>query len=158
MNSYRLNRSSPISSAYLSAMQADFNKIRNAGLKCIVRFAYSDNDAAGQRDASKAQILAHILQVKPILNTNIDVISIMQAGFIGTWGEWYYTDFFGMSPTATDYANRKEVVDGILSALPVSRMVQIRTPSLKQKMYNSTSALTQSQAYSGTNIAQTWTS
>lgn len=147
-------RTSPISSAYLSAMQADFNKIRNAGLKCIVRFAYSDNDAAGQRDASKAQILAHILQVKPLLSTNVDVISVMQAGFIGSWGEWYYTDSFGMAPTATDYANRKEVVDGILSALPVSRMVQIRTPSLKQKTYNSTSALTQSQAYNGTNIAR----
>lgn len=147
-------RTSPISSAYLSAMQADFNKIRNAGLKCIVRFAYSDNDAAGQRDASKAQILAHILQVKPILTTNVDVISVMQAGFIGSWGEWYYTDSFGMSPTATDYANRKEVVDGILSALPASRMVQMRTPSLKQKTYNSTSALAQSQAYNGTNIAR----
>ena len=147
-------RTSPISSAYLSAMQADFNKIRSAGLKCIVRFAYSDNDVAGQRDASKAQILAHIQQVKPLLNTNVDVISVMQAGFIGSWGEWYYTDFFGMNPSASDFSNRKEVLDGILSALPASRMVQIRTPSLKQKTYLSTSALTESQAYNGTNIAR----
>jgi hypothetical protein len=144
---------SPISSSYLNAMQADFNKIRIAGLKCIVRFAYSDN-TNGKLDASKAQILAHIAQLKPLLVSNVDIISSMQAGFIGTWGEWYYTDYFGMNPNATDYANRKEVVDALLSALPDSRMVQIRTPSLKQKTYNSTTALSQSQAFNKSNMAR----
>lgn len=147
-------RSSPISQDYLTKVQADFNAIRNAGIKCIVRFAYSDTDAAGQRDASKAQILAHIEQLRPILQSNVDVIAVMQAGFIGSWGEWYYTDYFGMSPTSTDYANRKAVVDGILSALPASRMVQIRTPKLKQNTYSTTSALTQSQAYNGSALSR----
>jgi hypothetical protein len=143
----------PISSSYLSSMQSDFNKIRSAGLKCIVRFAYSDN-INGALDASKAQILAHIQQVKPMLIANVDVIATMQAGFIGSWGEWYYTNYFGMSPTTADYANRKEVVDAILAALPSSRMVQLRTPTLKQKTYTTTTALSQSQAFNGTNIAR----
>ena len=146
--------STPISSAYLNAMQADFNKIRTAGLKCVVRFAYSDSENSKQRDASKAQILSHILQLKPLLETNSDIISVMQAGFIGSWGEWYYTDYFGINPTATDYANRKEVIDALLSALPNSRMIQLRTPLLKQKTFNSTTALTQSQAYNNSNIAR----
>ena len=146
--------SAPISSAYLNAMQADFNKIRIAGLKCVVRFAYSDSDTAKQRDASKAQILSHILQLKPLLETNADIISVMQAGFIGSWGEWYYTDYFGINPTATDYANRKEVIDAILSALPNSRMIQVRTPLLKQKTFNTTTALTQSQAYNNSALAR----
>ena len=59
-----------------------------------------------------------------------------------------------MNPNATDYANRKEVVDALLSALPDSRMVQIRTPSLKQKTYNSTTALSQSQAFNKSNMAR----
>ena len=146
--------STPISSAYLNAMQADFNKIRTAGLKCVVRFAYSDSENSKQRDASKAQILSHILQLKPLLETNSDIISVMQAGFIGSWGEWYYTDYFGINPTATDYANRKEVIDALLSALPNSRMIQLRTPLLKQKTFNTTTALTQSQAYNNSNIAR----
>ena len=144
----------PISSAYLNAMQADFNKIRTAGLKCVVRFAYSDSENSKQRDASKAQILSHILQLKPLLESNSDIISVMQAGFIGSWGEWYYTDYFGINPTATDYANRKEVIDALLSAFPNSRMIQLRTPLLKQKTFNSTTALTQSQAYNNSNIAR----
>jgi hypothetical protein len=146
--------STPISSAYLNAMQADFNKIRTAGLKCVVRFAYSDSENSKQRDASKAQILSHILQLKPLLESNSDIISVMQAGFIGSWGEWYYTDYFGINPTATDYANRKEVIDALLSALPNSRMIQLRTPLLKQKTFNTTTALTQSQAYNNSNIAR----
>ncbi|ESU24885.1 hypothetical protein FEDK69T_04390 [Flavobacterium enshiense DK69] len=147
-------RNGPISQDYLTKMQADFNAIRNAGMKAIVRFAYSDDEAPGQRDASKAQILAHIEQVKPILQNNADVIAVMQAGFIGSWGEWYYTDHFGMSPTSTDYANRKEVVDAILNALPSSRMVQIRTPKLKQKTYLTTAALTQNQAFNGSTLSR----
>ncbi|UOK41735.1 MULTISPECIES: DUF4832 domain-containing protein [Flavobacterium] len=149
-------RNGPISQDYLNKMQTDFNTLRNAGLKCIIRFAYSNDDAPGQRDASKAQILAHIQQVKPLLQNNADVIAVVQAGFIGTWGEWYYTDHFGMSSplTSTDYANRKEVVDALLNALPSSRMVQMRTPQLKQKLYSTSSALTQNQAFNSSAVSR----
>lgn len=147
-------RNGPISQDYLNKVQADLNAVRNAGMKAIVRFAYSDSDVAGQRDASKAQVLAHIEQLKPILQSNVDVIAVMQAGFIGSWGEWYYTDNFGMSPSSTDYANRRAVVDAILGALPSSRMVQIRTPKLKQNTYSTTAALTDSQAYSGSALSR----
>ena len=135
----------PISQTYLDNMQNDFNKIRNAGIKCIVRFAYSSETTLGQRDASKAQILAHIQQLSGILRTNGDVIATVQAGFIGTWGEWYYTDSFGMNPTTADYANRKEVLESLLNAIPADRTVQIRTPKLKQRMFDTSTPITQAQ-------------
>ncbi|RZJ35018.1 MAG: DUF4832 domain-containing protein [Flavobacterium sp.] len=147
--------SSPISSTYLSSMQSDFAKIRAAGLKCIVRFAYSDDNGNGQpQDATKAQILAHIAQLKPILLANADIIPLAQAGFIGAWGEWYYTSNFGMNPTATDYANRKEVLNALLGALPAGRMVQIRTPSLKMNTLNNNSPISLTQAYTNTTTAR----
>ena len=145
---------SPISQSYLANMQADFNKIRNAGLKCIIRFAYSDETTLGQRDASKTQILAHIAQLKPYLENNVDIITVMQAGFIGTWGEWYYTDYFGMPPTTADYASRKQIVDALLNALPVSRMIQLRTPQLKQKTYLSNNSITDNQAFTQTALSR----
>jgi len=144
----------PISQAYLENMRSDFTKIRNAGIKCVVRFAYSDETTLGQRDASKTQILAHLQQLAPILQSNADVIATVQAGFIGTYGEWYYTDHFGMNPTAADYANRREIVDAILNALPTNRTVQIRTPKLKQKLFYTTTALTQTQGLSTTSLAR----
>lgn len=146
---------SPISASYLNSMQADFDKIRNAGLKTVIRFAYSDVNGSSQpQDATKARILEHIQQLKPYLIANVDVITAVQAGFIGSWGEWYYTDHFGMNPTAADYANRKEVVDALLLALPSSRMVQMRTPSLKQKTYLTNAALTDSQAFGTSSVAR----
>jgi hypothetical protein len=78
---------SPISANYLSAMQTDFDRVRQAGLKCIVRFSYSnDNSATVVWDATKAQVLAHITQLTPVLKNNIDVIAVVQAGFVGVWG------------------------------------------------------------------------
>lgn len=145
---------SPISDSFLNNMRIDLERIRNAGVKCIIRFAYSNQTTLGQRDASKTQILQHISQLSPILSSNSDVIAAIQAGFIGTWGEWYYTDHFGMNPTTTDYANRKEIVDALLTALPSNIKIQLRTPKLKQKLFNTTTALTQSQFLANSSIAR----
>ena len=46
-------------------------------------------------DAPKNIVLNHIAQLKPLLQDNADVIACMQMGFIGTWGENYYSDYFG---------------------------------------------------------------
>ena len=40
-------------------------------------------------------VLQHLTQLAPILNEHSDVILAVQHGFIGTWGEGYYTDHFG---------------------------------------------------------------
>jgi hypothetical protein len=145
---------SPISSTYLSNMQSDFTKMRAAGVKCIIRFAYSDDPDDSPLDATKAQVLAHINQVKPILQANADVIACVQAGFVGAWGEWYYTDNFGFPPNATDYANRRDIVNALLDALPAGKMVQLRTPKLKRTLYNTNSPLTLTQAFTDANIAR----
>ena len=126
---------SSISNSYLNNMQSDFDAMRQAGIKCVIRFAYSNN-TNGAYDASKAQMLSHINQLTPYLTHNSDVISVVQAGFIGVWGEWYYTDHFGMAPNSTDYNNRKEIVEALLNALPNDRMVQLRTPAFKRNMYD----------------------
>ena len=78
---------SSISSTFLSSIQNDLNLIRMAGLKAIIRFTYSDSTDQ-PKDASKTQILEHINQLKGILVQNVDIIAFVQAGFIGTWGEW----------------------------------------------------------------------
>jgi Domain of unknown function (DUF4832)/Domain of unknown function (DUF4874)/Secretion system C-terminal sorting domain len=154
-------KTSSIPQSYLTNMQTDFNRIRNAGLKAIIRFTYSNSESATVKDASKTMILAHLQQLQPLLTANVDVISLMQAGFIGAWGEWYYTsqsEFggYGYNNTAlttSNIANRKAVIDEMLAALPSSRMVQIRTPTFKRSMY-STTALPESVAFNKTSIAR----
>jgi len=142
-----------ISSTYLDNMQTDFNNIRTAGFKAIIRFSYSNAQGSGAQQPSKAQILQHISQLAPIMAANKDVILTHQAGFIGTWGEWYYTNSaeFGTSGaiSAAQMANRKEIIDAMLAATPAEIPIQVRYPGLKIAMYGTT-RLTPSTAYKNT--------
>jgi hypothetical protein len=133
----------PITSTYLTNMQTDFNRIRNAGSKVIVRFTYTSNSSTVYQP-TKAQILAHIQQLTPVINANRDVIVSIQAGFIGRYGEWYYTGSseFGDGNftilTNTQWNNRKEVMDRMISSFNSSIPLQVRYIFAKQKMYGNT--------------------
>lgn len=138
----------PIDAAALAMFESQAVAVRKAGLKMVLRFAYAETSD----DASVARVLAHIDQLAPYLRRNSDVISVMQSGFVGAWGEGYYTKNFGDrgNITAQDWANRKAVVDKLLSVLPLTRMVQLRTPKMKRTMYGST-ALTPGEAFNNSN-------
>jgi hypothetical protein len=141
-------KNSPISQAQLDRFQRQANTVRAAGLKMIVRFAYTASESGD--DAPLSRVTAHLDQLAPYLSANSDVISVVQTGLVGAWGEWYYTQNFGNtgSVSQTDWNNRKAVVDKLLSVLPSSRMVQLRTPQFKRTMYG-TSAISAAQAYNG---------
>ena len=125
----------PISASFLSAMQADFDSIRVQGCKAVVRFAYNQDQTSPFAEPTKARILAHIEQLKPLFKQNSDVIAVLQQGFIGAWGEGYYTEIFytGGQATAQNWLDRTEMLNAILAALPAERMIQVRTPQMKQK-------------------------
>ncbi|QRO00674.1 DUF4832 domain-containing protein [Archangium violaceum] len=146
-------KNSPISQAQLDRFQRQANTVRAAGLKMIVRFAYTLSTAGD--DVPLSRVTAHLDQLAPYLSAHSDVIAVVQTGLIGAWGEWYYTQNFGNagSVSQTDWNNRKAVVDKLLSVLPATRMVQLRTPKFKRTMYG-TSALSAAQAYNGTAVAR----
>ena len=133
----------PITSTYLTNMQTDFNRIRSAGAKVLVRFTYTSSTATVYQP-TKAQILTHIAQLAPVVNANKDVIVSIQAGFIGRYGEWYYTGSteFGSgnytAVTTAQWNNRKEITDRMTSSFDVSIPLQLRYVYAKQKMYGNT--------------------
>ncbi|MBR4826289.1 MAG: DUF4874 domain-containing protein [Bacteroidales bacterium] len=123
-----------ISSTYLKKVQQCFDAIRSGGCKAIVRFAYRVDQSTSELDQEPEVniVLKHIEQVKPYLQKNEDVLFVLQAGFIGTWGEWYYTTHFN------SMKDRKKVTDALLEAVPVSRQIELRTPAFKKKIYGFT--------------------
>jgi hypothetical protein len=141
---------STISTAYLGQMQADFDTVRAVGLKAVVRFAYTDREYLC--DASKEWILTHTEQLHSVLETNSDVVAVMQAGFIGAWGEWWHSCHF--TPDG-DWDDRREVLFSVLDVLPITRMTQLRTPRYKQIIFSTTSPISPSQAHSDTGLART---
>ncbi len=144
---------SDINETYLSNIQTDFENVRTAGLKIIVRFSYSNAQGSTPQQPIKSQILSHISQLSTILNNNKDIIFSHQAGFIGTWGEWYYTNSteFGTDGniTNTQWLNRKEIVDAMLVATPQEIPIQVRYAGIKTTLYGNT-LLTEQTAYLNT--------
>ncbi|WP_378187428.1 DUF4832 domain-containing protein [Aquimarina sp. W85] len=150
-----LNRN--INKTYLENIQGDFDNIRTAGLKVIARFSYSNARGTTPQQPIKSQILTHISQLSPLLHTNKDVVFSVQAGFIGTWGEWYYTNSteFGTdgSISQDQWANRKEIIDAMLTALPIEVPIQVRYAAIKTTMYGTTQ-LNEQTAYQDTQNAR----
>ncbi len=144
-------KESPLSTIFLNSIKTDFDIARLAGVKVIPRFTYTNITKSGNcpegficppyGDARKEIVLEHIAQLKNVLFENADVIACVQMGFIGVWGEQYYTDYFGdASNNATqgklvdqNWLDRIEVLNALLNAVPKDRMVQVRYPQLKQR-------------------------
>lgn len=145
----------PLSEQTLQNFHQDMNTLRAAGAKAIPRFVYTTTQNGANQgrvcpegficppygDAPKNIVLQHIQQLKPFFEQHQDVIAAVQMGFIGTWGEQYYTDHFG-DPSSNggqgklldqNWKDREDVLRALLDAVPSSRMVQVRYPQLKQR-------------------------
>ncbi|PHI18391.1 hypothetical protein CEQ90_18260 [Lewinellaceae bacterium SD302] len=168
--------SGAISTADLNLIANDFAIARAAGIKLIPRFTYtispSSSGCSGDicppyGDAPKSVVMDHIDQLQPILQNNADVIATLQMGFIGIWGENYYTDFFGDASQGPDFKlsdqnwqDRIDVLAALLSALPAKRNVQVRYPQMKQRFVygidapTNSAPITAAQAYTGSAISR----
>ncbi|MBR1807863.1 MAG: DUF4832 domain-containing protein [Paludibacteraceae bacterium] len=154
LNNYYLKdyRNCAIPDSYLEVVRNNMQALRDGGCKCILRFAYTDNESQTPREAPVDTVLKHISQIKPILQEYADVIFAMEAGFVGTWGEWYYTTYFKHQPSAReDFVDRRRVLDALLDALPKERMICVRTPDFKRSCfgYGLKDTITLAEAFNG---------
>ena len=117
----------PISPEKLGLLQKSIDLVRKNGLKMVLRFAY-EKDMKRRRGPVLADILGHIDQLAPIIRGNADVVFVMQAGFVGAWGEWH-SSTHGLEK---DHAALAAIVARILEVLPADRMTQVRVPKYKR--------------------------
>jgi Domain of unknown function (DUF4874)/Domain of unknown function (DUF4832) len=116
-----------LSGALLADLDAAFVRARKAGIKVMLRFAYnypeSSQEYADAKDATLARVLEHIAQLKPFIAANADTITVMQAGFIGAWGEGHTSSNGLDTPT-----NKGKIRDALLAATPADMQLQFRYP------------------------------
>ena len=134
---------SPISASFLSNFDQDCATARAAGVKVIIRFNYTNDTHTGTcpgqsicppyGDASKAVVLNHISQLQPYLKKNADIIACMQMGFIGIWGEGYFSDYFG------DASTQGKLLDAKTAELIVQLLGNLAAWTRKLKSGNNTS-------------------
>ena len=145
-------RSGALSAAMLQGFDDDMQVLRDKGFKCVLRFAYTE-DENDKNDAGRARVLAHIAQLKPHLAANADVIYVLEAGFVGVWGEWYYSNNFG-NETQQLTADRRAVLTALLDACPQDRFLLTRYPLIKIQYFGDEDTLTVAEAFTGTDRAR----
>jgi uncharacterized protein DUF4832/uncharacterized protein DUF4874/type IX secretion system substrate protein len=137
-----------LSDTFLNILRADLNMAREGGMKLVLRFSYTNSQTGA--DAPLDIITNHINQIQPIFQENYDVIAYVEAGFIGAWGEWYYSSN-GLNNTN----DRRAVLFNLLDALPTERSVVVRTPSYKRDIFENDAPLSPEEAYSGSHRSRT---
>jgi hypothetical protein len=153
-----------LSQEFLDKLSQDFNNARSAGFKLIPLFSYTwpgsaDFDQHPERlenqDAPVADVLRHLEQLKPVVQKNVDVIAMWDAGFIGAWGEWHTStnNLIGSTIGSEVNSNTRQIVNKLLEVVPVNRMITLRTPRYKQQLVDKT-ALTSSEAFTGSSKAR----
>lgn len=152
-------RDKPFSEEFLQGIQAGFDEARKQGIKVNPRVVYNSGPHPGSvaeygDDAPLHIVLQHIAQLKPLWHKNKDIINLIDAGFIGGWGEWH-TSAHGLD----SLHNRRKILFAILDALPKDRMVVIRAPHYKRAIFtgsevNGDSVITSETAFDGSHLSR----
>lgn len=118
----------------LKRLEESFAAVRKNGIKLLLCFRYEMN-AKDKKGPTTEIILSHIKQLKPILLRNMDIIAVLQAGFIGLYGEWHRSYHrLDRNPAA-----QKKILRALLDILPAGRKMVIRYPRHKNTFVKSVS-------------------
>lgn len=141
-------KSQDLPEVILSAFDEDMQELRKYGLKCVLRFAYTERQS-DKEDAKPEWVKRHLEQLKPHLASNADVIYVIEAGFVGVWGEWYYSNNYG-NETQHVTANRRKVIEYLFENVPEDRFILFRYPMIQQEYLDDMNPLTDAEGFSGT--------
>lgn len=144
LEKYKVNGST-IDATYLALVDADLAAIKAAGCRARIRFAYDDTyqgTGPWTSDVNQATVVSHIQQLAPTINKYADVVDAIDAGFVGTYGEWFYTSNFltGTAPdslAAADVTARNAVISQLLTSLDARVFVNMRYPAERQNYLRS---------------------
>ena len=118
-----------------------FSIIRKNGYKVIFRIVY---DSVGQANPEPEFniILQHMEDLKEIYATNKDIIFVVEAGFLGTNGEWVNGKY-------DKYMTEKnKVIEKLLEIVPEEVQISFRKPIYITDYLSSKNTVTESNAFS----------
>lgn len=95
--------SGPLSATMLADIDSRLAAFQGTGMRVMPRFIYNYGPIGSTaQDAPLSVILNHVDQLAPIVLKYKDIVFALEAGFIGTWGEWH--DSTNGNDTATAQA------------------------------------------------------
>jgi len=120
LNISDFNDGSPFTEAMLNDLNRNMEQIRQSGAMTIVRFAY-DFDGNINTEPDIEDIVAHIHQLTDFFHQNEDIITVVESGLIGPWGEQH-----GSAIVMPENLNR--IIEALLIAVPDTRTINVRRP------------------------------
>jgi hypothetical protein len=141
------HRTQTIPESRLNDIRAAFANQRAAGVKGILRIVYNQESAG--TDTTLAWIEAHLQQLRPVLEENLDMIAFYQAGIIGAWGEWHSsTNNLDTAP------GRAAVWQLLVQYLPGCQSIAVRTPTYVYELEGANLPLAPGAAFGCTGAAR----
>ncbi|MCQ2194838.1 MAG: DUF4832 domain-containing protein [Paludibacteraceae bacterium] len=116
--------SQPLTQDMLDAFEAMLDGVRSRGKSAVVRFAYDPwYNGAKNCDPDQSLILTHLKQLAEVYARNTDVITFVELGMYGSWGEMH------SSVNATN-ENIAEALQTLLVATPPEIKIGVRRPDI----------------------------
>jgi hypothetical protein len=114
----------PLPASMLQDIDTRLAAYQGTGMRLLLRFTYNFGPIGpGSMDAPIDVIAQHLDQLAPIVLKHSDLIFALEAGFIGTWGEWHDSTHGNDSASA-----HKVVLDKELSYFGGVFPILVRTP------------------------------
>jgi len=104
----------------LESFEQTLKLIKSNGGTAIIRFAYTF-EGEKNKEPSMEMLLIHIRQLCPIITRNQEVISYIELGFFGPWGEMHSSDICTQE-------NVKKALDTMLENTPKNIKIGVRQP------------------------------
>ncbi len=117
----------PLPTAFVASLAGGFSRLRAAGVKALLRFAY-DSGYNATLNYTWPTVFSHVEQLSPVVRANADVLFALQAGFVGAWGEWH-SSLNNLEANAS--ALGQLLAAELEQLLPPDRFVQVRSPAHK---------------------------
>ncbi len=109
---------------FFTSLENTLQSARMNGATVGIRFRYDDNGTSNPEPADFDMVLRHIEQIgeSGLLTEYEDVISFVETGFVGCWGEQWGGKY-------TSLEHKAQVLDAFLNITPETIPVTIRTPN-----------------------------
>ncbi len=106
----------------LNALDKTLKNIKKNNGSVIIRFAYDGFNGTKDLEPELNMLLTHIEQLKTVFYSNKDVISYVELGFFGPWGEMH-------SSSICTLENVSLAIDAMLESVPENITIGVRTPA-----------------------------
>ncbi len=113
---------------FFTSLENTLKSAKQNGATVGIRFRYDDNGTSNPEPADFSQVLRHIEQIgeSGLLTEYEEVISFIETGFVGCWGEQWGGKY-------TSLEHKAQVLDAFMDITPVSIPLVVRTPNIMRQ-------------------------